>query len=233
MDSKTQSVQPTKTSMVAVGDLIKSSWELYKKHAKNLALLALIVLAPSILSSLLMIIISDQNVIATTSILLSLVSIVTSIWGSAATIIYIKETPKDINEPLKKAWGFFWSYLWLAILVGIVTIIGYILLIIPGIILTVFYTFAMYVLICENIHGWAAAKKSMDLVKNYWWANFGRLIVMFIVIYLPMMIITGIVTAIYPPATNLATVLLSLVAMPFAVLYSFKMYQNLKEIKKI
>jgi len=218
--------------MIDVGNLIKNSWGLYKSHISNLVLLGLIILAPTLLNALIMALNIDGMAMAVISLLLGIASIVTSIWGSAAIIIYIKELPKDINEPLKKAWEFFWPYLWLSILVGLVTLVGFILLIIPGIVLAVFYSLAMYVLICENIRGWAAAKKSMNLIKNYWWAALGRFIVLLIVIYVPMMIISGIIGFAYQPAANLATVILSLIAMPFAVIYSYKMYQNLKEIKK-
>lgn len=229
MEEKTQ---PTTKKMISVGDLFSKTWEFYKSHMNALLLIALIVMAPSILSALIMFLKLSESVIIILGIILSIVSIIVGIWGSVAMILYIKDKPSNVNDSLKKAWGFWWAYLWVSILIGIVITVGLIILIIPGIILAIYYAFAMYILIAENIKGWAAAKKSMDLVKNYWWAVFGRIILMGIAIYIPLMVISAAVAFISPEAGNLASIILVTLIVPFGVIYSYLMYQNLKQIKK-
>lgn len=232
MEEKTQT-SPTQQTMISVGDLFSKTWEFYKTHMKPLLLIALIIMAPSLLSALIVFLGLQETVVVLLSSILGIVSLVVSIWGAIAMIIYVKDKPVNINDSLKKAWGFWLSYLWLSILVGIVTMIGLIILIIPGIILVVYYAFAMYILVAENIQGWAAAKKSMNLVKNYWWAVFGRILLVGIALYIPIMLITWVFGLISLELMSIVSMILATIIVPFGVVYSYLMYQNLKQIKKM
>lgn len=63
--------------------------------------------------------------------------------------------------------------LWgLAIMYGIFMIIGLILLIIPGIYVSILLYFSFYVMILRNLGVFASFKQCMALVKGYWWRTF-------------------------------------------------------------
>jgi hypothetical protein len=65
---------------------------------------------------------------------------------------------------------------WLAIISGVLLAIGYILLIIPGIFLTISWIVAVPVVMFEGSSAFAALRRSYDLVQGRWWATFGALV---------------------------------------------------------
>lgn len=72
------------------------------------------------------------------------------------------------GESFKWAKSNFWSYIWIAFLAGLITTVGYILLIIPGIIASGFLAFSLFVFFNENKRGTDALKRSYQLVKRRW-----------------------------------------------------------------
>jgi hypothetical protein len=68
------------------------------------------------------------------------------------------------------------SVLWVTFLVGLVTIVGLILCILPGIYLWVGCGVAIPVLLTENVRGSAALGRSRALVRGHWWRTFGVLL---------------------------------------------------------
>ncbi|KKS32243.1 MAG: hypothetical protein UU93_C0008G0005 [Candidatus Amesbacteria bacterium GW2011_GWA2_42_12] len=55
------------------------------------------------------------------------------------------------------------------LLLSLVTILGYLLLIIPGIIFSVWFIFTIVIMINEDVWGLAALKSSRNLVKGHFW----------------------------------------------------------------
>ena len=70
----------------------------------------------------------------------------------------------------------FWPALWLSILVGLITAGGFILIIIPGILFTVWYAFVVYIAILEKGRGLMLLKESRELSRGRFWPVFGRLV---------------------------------------------------------
>jgi hypothetical protein len=64
------------------------------------------------------------------------------------------------------------SLLWVTILSGLVTILGIIACIIPGIYLWVAFALAVPVLLMEDRRGWKALSRSRALVRGFWWRAF-------------------------------------------------------------
>jgi hypothetical protein len=71
--------------------------------------------------------------------------------------------------------------LWLGVIVLVSVLIGFILLILPGIWLAVGLSIAFPVLMLEGLTGFDAARRSMQLVQGNWWVTFGRLIVAYLI----------------------------------------------------
>jgi len=91
--------------------------------------------------------------------------------------IYVIDSEMSVKEVLKKSLPLFWKYLGFAILSGIIVGIGFVLFIVPGVILAVMLCFSMYVLVLEGVSPIGALKRSRELVKGFWWTVFARLIV--------------------------------------------------------
>ncbi|MGB8899895.1 MAG: hypothetical protein WCC90_12005 [Methylocella sp.] len=75
-----------------------------------------------------------------------------------------------------------WRYLETSLLMSIIILIGIILLIIPGLIATVWFIFAPPVVILERITRTAALKRSRNLVKGHAWRMSGILLLLFVLI---------------------------------------------------
>jgi hypothetical protein len=69
-----------------------------------------------------------------------------------------------------------WALL-VAILVGLTVAVGFILLVIPGIIFLVFLSVSVPALVVENRRGTEAMKRSWNLVSSHFWHALGVILV--------------------------------------------------------
>tara|TARA_B100000508_G_scaffold102982_2_gene81378 strand:- start:1748 stop:3379 length:1632 start_codon:yes stop_codon:yes gene_type:complete len=76
----------------------------------------------------------------------------------------------SLNESFEWARKGIWGLLWIYLLSFLVTMGGFMLLIIPGIIISLYIYFAQYVYITEGKRGMEALMRSRDLVWGNWWA---------------------------------------------------------------
>lgn len=118
------------------------------------------------------------------------------------------------------------------LLAGIIIVIGFILLIVPGIYLSVCYAFAMWFCLLEGKKGMDALKDSKAMVTGRWMPVAIRLAVFAIAAWLVAAIPAGLFGAIRLPV--LAAIwqgCVSLITGPIGVIYSYMLYQNLKQNK--
>ena len=79
----------------------------------------------------------------------------------------------------------------MAVLMTILIVIGFFLLILPGIYLSVAYSFAPYLIIEKNMGVWEALETSRKAITEYWWRYFGLMLVLlllFIIGSIPLLI---------------------------------------------
>ena len=103
-----------------------------------------------------------------------------------------------------------------------------ILLVIPGIIFAVWYSFTTMVVVLEGLRGSDAMRKSKSYVQGRWWGVFGRVILLSIVIG----IASSIVDKIFGGLGHYAGALFSSLATafiftPFAIAYQYLFYRSL------
>jgi hypothetical protein len=110
-----------------------------------------------------------------------LVYLVVSVLVMAAGIFAIKKVVAKETLDVKKTFAFAWKNLWkfsiLAILIFLATFGGFLLLIIPGIIFGIWFSFANFVFVDKGLEVKASMGKSRELVKGRFWAVFGRLFI--------------------------------------------------------
>lgn len=80
----------------------------------------------------------------------------------------------------------------LAIFLGVLLFIGFLLLFIPGLWLLVAASMSVPVLMLEGVGGWKAMQRSIQLVDTRWWATFARLITAFL-LYFVLLFAIGLV----------------------------------------
>ncbi len=113
------------------------------------------------------------------------------------------------------------SFSWVSFLIVLFVFLGFVLLIVPGIIFSVWTSQAIFILVYENVKGIDALKKSRELVRGYWWPIFGR--------FLLMMLLNAIVSSI--KFLSLGGIISVLFLTPFNVVYMTNLYQDLKKVK--
>jgi len=153
-----------------------------------------------------------------------------SILSPLAIIISYKDG-FSILDSYKAALKKIVSYSWVILLAGIVPMGGFLMLVIPGIIFSVWFIFSAYVFVYEGRKGFEALFASKSYARGYWWPIAGRFLVMFLAIA-GVVTIVGIFSAIFGAGTALiSNAIISMLITPFAVLYTILIYRDLVRLK--
>tara|TARA_B100000508_G_scaffold140255_1_gene140691 strand:- start:1860 stop:3521 length:1662 start_codon:yes stop_codon:yes gene_type:complete len=89
----------------------------------------------------------------------------------AMVLFSVAHYDRKVNLSESFAWvrGAIGSLIWVYILAALVSFGGFMLFIIPGIIISVYVYFSQYVLVVEGKRGMDALMRSRDLVRGHWW----------------------------------------------------------------
>ncbi len=184
-------------------------------------------------------------------LILSAASFVIGLWTQIVLIRLINagltKQPVDQKTLNQNAWRDTIPFLWISILVGIITLGGLILVIIPGLIFSVWYFFSRYSFAIDGMRGYAALDNSKKLVQGRFWQIVWRLIVTNIFYGLVLIVIVGIPTLIIGYFTKFAEFssaftsgpwwfdalqsLAVVITLPLNIAFWTILYKNLKETK--
>lgn len=165
--------------------LLADAWTLFSRNAIFLMGIYLIPLALTLLGEVSLSTIegyhhgpTEMFVFGVTVFVIVLVSLL----GSIALMRGVANPEKrDILKLYKDALSLVLPLLATAIITGLAVMIGFLLFVIPGIILMVFLAFAYFVVVFEKKWGTEAIAQSYRYVKGHWFAVFVRLLlIMFI-----------------------------------------------------
>ncbi len=155
------------------------------------------------------------------------VIIIAQIWSQVALIYAIKNNGDiGIKESYQKSKSKIKSFFWVSVLVGFITMGGFIFFAVPGFIFTVWFSFAIFIVVTENLKGMDAILKSREYVRGYWWSVLWRFLFMYIVLF-GVMIAASIILMLIPILGNLVSIALT----PLIMVYMFLIYDNLRKIK--
>ncbi|MBU0647374.1 hypothetical protein KKC67_00935 [Patescibacteria group bacterium] len=266
----TPSSQPTATSLLGVFAILDQACGIYKKKlGVFLGIMAIAILAT--IGSLILLggigylgylFIYPNFVIGATvlfiflAILFILICFISQGWSYVALLYAIKDSQEKIGikELYRRAWSKVFSYWWVSFLVGLIIMGGFYLFAVPGIIFSVWFSLAIFVLIAEDLKGMNALLKSREYTKGRWWSIFWRflfIIIVGFVILILFLIVGAILSSIFAIGLsflkisfslviiqiilNLFTSLLSGLAQffltPLIMTYLFLVYKNLKDVK--
>ena len=125
-----------------------------------------------------------------------------------------------------------WSVLLVSVLVGLATVAGLILLVIPGIYLGVRLVVSIEALVVEGWRGTQAMRRSWELVGGHWWHAFVTLVVAWLLIG----VVNSVLTLPFGDTGWLGQGLVSAVAttvtMPYGVLVGVLLYLDLRARKE-
>jgi hypothetical protein len=189
-----------------IGEILDAALKLYRRSAVNLWLIALVITVPTeIVIGLIsraslpsgvfahhgtLYINLAENPGGQVSVAGSLAAIVLNVLANLVTVGALVECLLNSHVGRDSSWSTslrfalprLGSLLWLSILTTIGLVIGFVLVVIPGIYLYVCWCIAVPVLMFEGKTGTNALGRSRQLVKGRWWATFGALLVSFVLI---------------------------------------------------
>lgn len=236
-----QQVQQTQqTSLKPVSDLLKEAWAQFNTHLNILIPIMLLAGIGAYLQIILMFA-SDNNaannpLVGALALIALVIYAIGMIWGFTALLnkIHKLDQPMTLGQAYANAKPYIWPVFLVGLIVGILTTIGFILIIIPGIIVAVWLSFSYFIVIDENKRGLEALKASKAYVENYFWPVLGRLLAVSIIVMIVIIIIGILAQMILGVALgSLIQTVISLAITPFVVLYQYNLYKNVKQVKGV
>ncbi len=113
----------------------------------------------------------------------------------AVTDAYLGDQP-DTSESLRFARGRLGSLMLVSFLGAVLTFLGFLLFVLPGMYLLIAFSVAAPVVLFEGMKGSGALGRSRRLVQGRWWPVFGTLLLGFILAAIVGGVITGILTGV-------------------------------------
>ncbi|WP_166266536.1 YciC family protein [Marinobacter caseinilyticus] len=211
---------------------LQDSWSFFSRNIMAIASIILPIIIPvEILTSLYTY--STQGEAPTLGS--SLVMMV--VWGLSysvymvAVIFYISSTISGQTLSTKALWrqgAQVWGrYFLLILLVGAMVLVGFMALIVPGIIFMIRYAFAEFELLLNQKHAIEALKSSWHATADYVWAILGGYAVISLALWLPYLLIVKLLTALglnYDIAYSLLDTASSVFGV-FYTIFAFRIYE--------
>jgi hypothetical protein len=233
------------------GEIVSESFHLYLKNFRAFIPYLLIMFLPVLILSLLgaaflyLEILWPASGLATNIILLilRLVEMILSLWTyialtRALNAVFLNQS-LSWKEGFKTSSRFIWPFILVSILKFLIILGGTVLLIIPGIIFSVWYKFALYPVILDGMKSMPSLQKSHILVTGRWWSVAFRLFIIGLLLLLMSVALVLLVLFIsnYLPGPkflqmmiiSLLTVLFNTVIVPWSVAAYLILYHNIRE----
>lgn len=235
-----------KRKLRGISELFSDTMSVFSKGAKPMILVALIILAVNVGLTILafsglftsmfaagafpeVMGLIGFVIIGLFAVIFVIASVIMQIWGQATFIEMSREidegrVPEKFTNAMKSAWKFFWPLLGLTILVGLITVAGLIVLIVPGVILGMMLMFASYALVLEGKSVTDSMRRSFDLVKGNFWPVLGRAL-LFALIILAINSVIGFI----PIIGQLITAVIYAIIAPVSAIYYYLIYKDLSK----
>jgi hypothetical protein len=173
--------------------VIGDSWELYKKHWRHLAPIALIVyVVLGVVAALLAAIFANWLA----ALLSTMIGIIGAFWLQGALVKAVTDVrdgraDMSIRDTFASAWPHVPAVAVAGIIAGIGIALGLVLLIVPGLILMTWWVVIIPAIVIEDKRASESFGRSRELVRGYGWNVFGV-----IVLTILLLIVASIVIAI-------------------------------------
>lgn len=208
-----------------IGGLFKDSWEIYLRRVGVLMGLYLLSILLMLVPVGVFAMIGGAASLAIPGIRIPLLvaGILTGLvlgsialfWGLAALVFAVADQNLGIKAALQKGSTRIWAFLWVFALTGFIVTGGFMLFFVPGVIFSVWFFLTQFVLAAEDERGMRALLKSRAYIQGRFIEVFLRLLLVWIVsVALGMIPILGGI--------------LSLLFVPFMMIYSWLIYDDLR-----
>jgi len=230
------------TTLISPSRLLKSAFELYRKHLK---LIVALMAAPTLFIVGGLLVAGYGNMWG--HLLVAVGRIAAYAFGIGLVALYAGQiTSRD--EVVSRGMKLFFPAIWVSILAGLATMGGFFLFIIPGIVLTILLSIVQPILVVEDKRGFAALIASWNYTKEYKGKILWRMLVIgvcFLLTVIVIGILGGMVTGESIKVSvgeagnaegNLVTNILldvvsSLFLTPVIIAFMYLLYRNLKDVR--
>jgi len=130
----------------------------------------------------------------------------------------VADNQLPFRESLEKGRSIALPLLWVGLLTGFIITGGFMLFIIPGIIFTVWFFFAQFVLVSEGLSGMGSLLKSREYVRGEWFNVALRLLLVW-----AASLLLGMIPLVGP--------ILSIAFLPYVMIFHYLLYRDLFELK--
>jgi hypothetical protein len=232
---------------MGIGEILSTAFQLYRQHWQTLLAIAAVVVVPfTLLEYLLGDLVRGQGeetangvVVETATWAVGIAGLMTALagllmflvlTGAITRAVAAEVAGEDPGVEQSYRFGFvrLWSVLLVRVLVGLATLGGLILLVIPGIYIGVRLAVSIEALVVEGRRGTQAMGRSWGLVGGHWWHAFATLLVAWLLIGVVNAVITapfgGLGWFVQAVAAAVATV----VTLPYGVLVGVLLYLDLR-----
>lgn len=214
-----------------IGDLLATSWKIYRQRLGTLIPLSfislLVILLPVAVfmagGYFISVFVGYRDAFAVAGAITgALVGTIAFIWAIAALTFATVDETLGIKDSMSCAWTRLGAFVWVFSLLSLIVAGGYFLFVIPGIIFSVLFIFAQYILAAEDVRGMNALLKSREYVRGHGWSVLLRLVVIWV--------LTGLITSVLNMAPIIGA-LASYFVTPFVLIYTVLVYRDLRRIK--
>ncbi len=178
-------------NMTSFGEIFGNSIADFRENFKSLFMLGFIGLfIPGLIALIVSLFMTGRSGFFIVYWVLILISIILSIYVSIGILLILKNGSMSIGDAFSESSPYFWRFVGLGVVYGLLLLVLFLLLIIPGIIFMTYWAFAFVFLIVENRKIGESLDASKQLVKGRWWRVFGYYLLMMIL----FMIVASIVS---------------------------------------
>lgn len=176
--------------LISASEIITRSVDLYKQNWQGLLQYSALLLIPTVGLIATTALFTPELLVSSElttfglpllwSILLTIAFSLVGMWFSAGLLrtlaaLYQSETPDDVRTTILEARHILVPAILSSILTGIFVFLGFLLFIIPGVILSIWYSFVFYEVVLDNKGAKESLTSSKALVVGRWWAVLWRL----------------------------------------------------------
>ncbi len=190
---------------LSMGEILDVSFQLYRRHFAALAMVALVCSGLPVLLSLF--IEASGGMLQHVWLTLAYygIFVVLSAIATAATVFIVSESylgrPLSAAEALSRAAPLLWRVITCSVLTGLLVMVGFLLFVIPGIVLVCGVILAFPVLVLEpGTTASGALSRSWALTRGSRWRIFGMLVTLFLLLYIPIVALTALAALVLPDA---------------------------------
>ncbi len=174
--------------MMPLSTLITNTWLLYNKNFKIYLKLSFWIFLITIPAASLAFLLNAFRQLQAFGVLISLlINLLVFVLTILVTVVLVRiadkqiqsvdsAAPVSIKSEFQRASGVWFEVLLIAILVGLIQLGGFVLLIVPGVIFSIWFAFSLYLVILEKAKIKESLSRSRGLVRGRWWGVFARVL---------------------------------------------------------